>query len=89
MENPAWIVRRRVAPGGRFQIDAGTGIVSVANGGLLNYETGNNYNITIAASDGAASSTQTFSIGVTNANPSTPTDSNVLTQEIKNTSFNS
>src|SRR5262249_19653262 len=63
--------------GGRFAIDATTGVVSVANGTLLNYEAATSHNITVQASDGVGgTSTQTFSIAVSNVAPSTPTDSN-------------
>lgn len=55
-------------------------MVTVANGALLNYETATSHTITVKASDGASgtagTSTQTFTIAVTNVNPTTPTDSN-------------
>src|SRR6185369_1940451 len=46
-----------------------------ANGSLLNYEDAASHTITIEVSDGAGgTSTQSFTIGVTNVNPTTPTD---------------
>ncbi len=56
--------------GGRFQIDPGTGVVSVANGALLDYETAASHQITVQAEDAAINtSTETFTINVTNAAP--------------------
>jgi hypothetical protein len=56
--------------GGRFAIDANTGIVTVANGAAIDFETatGHAYGITVQATAGALSSTQNFSIGVANVN---------------------
>jgi len=64
---------------GKFQIDSSTGVVSAGvNAGTIDFETGSSsYNITVQASDGVGgTSTQTFAVAVTNANPSVPTDSN-------------
>ena len=66
--------------GGRFAIDATTGVVTVANGSLLDYETATSHNITVLAtsSDGSSNS-QTFTIEVTNVNDNPvvgPTDTN-------------
>jgi hypothetical protein len=53
--------------GGRFQIDAATGVVSVANGALLDYETARSHQITVRASDSAGLYTeQTFTVDLTN-----------------------
>src|SRR5947209_5966711 len=56
--------------GGRFAINASTGIVTVANGAAIDFETapGHAYGITVQATSGALSTTQTFSIGVANVN---------------------
>src|SRR5947209_5653231 len=64
--------------GGRFAINASTGIVTVANGAAIDFETapGHAYGITVQATSGAQSTTQAFSIGVTDVAPSTPTDAN-------------
>ena len=55
--------------GGRFQIDAATGVVSVADGSLLDYEADADHQIIVRASDpaGAHSSDQAFTINVTPA----------------------
>lgn len=51
--------------GGRFAIDAVTGEVTVANGGLLDREIANSHSITIRATSADGSvSTQSFSIGI-------------------------
>ena len=54
--------------GGRFQINATTGVVTVA--AALDYETapGHAYNVTVQATDGILTSSQTFAIGVGNVN---------------------
>lgn len=53
--------------GGRFTIDPVTGIVTVANGGLLDFEAATSHTITVEASDGAAgTASQSFTIAVTN-----------------------
>ena len=71
--------------GGRFAINATTGVVTVANGSLLDYETATSHNITVLAtsSDGSTNS-QVFAIGVTNVNDNpvvgpTDTDANANT----------
>src|SRR5207253_1200103 len=63
--------------GGRFAINGSTGVVTVANGSLLDYESapGHQYSITVVASDGTLTSSQSFTIGVTDVAPSQPTDS--------------
>ena len=55
--------------GGRFQINGQTGVVTVANGALIDFETQTNHVITARAvnSSGTASS-QTFSIAVSDVN---------------------
>ncbi|MCA9189635.1 MAG: cadherin domain-containing protein, partial [Planctomycetales bacterium] len=60
--------------GGRFAIDASTGVVTVADGSLLDYETTTSHAITVKAisSDGSTS-TQAFTINVADANEA-PTD---------------
>jgi hypothetical protein len=62
--------------GGRFAINATTGVVTVADGSLLNYEAATSHAITVRASDGVATSSQTFSIAVTNAATTRAKDSN-------------
>src|SRR4029434_5389960 len=54
--------------GGRFAIDAG-GVVTVANGSLLNYEGATSHQITVQAlSADGSSSTANFTIAVTDVN---------------------
>ena len=64
--------------GGGFTIDPVTGVVSVLNGGKLDFEgtvaTGHTYSITVKADDGVESKTHVFTIGVTDVAPSVPTD---------------
>ncbi|MBR1266842.1 cadherin domain-containing protein [Bradyrhizobium sp. AUGA SZCCT0222] len=64
--------------GGGFTIDAATGIVTVADSSRIDFETaaGNAYTVTAQASDGTLTSSQTFTIGVTNIAPSIPVDTN-------------
>ncbi len=55
--------------GGRFQIDATTGAVTVANGALLNSAMATSHDIVVMATSADGSFVQkTFSIGVTNGN---------------------
>ncbi|HVX59670.1 MAG TPA: DUF4214 domain-containing protein, partial [Pirellulales bacterium] len=63
--------------GGRFAIDSASGVVTVANSSLIDYESaaGHSYSITVQASDGSLTSTQSFNIAVSNVAPSTPSDS--------------
>ncbi|MFN9911746.1 MAG: cadherin repeat domain-containing protein, partial [Pirellulaceae bacterium] len=59
--------------GGRFTINSSTGIVTVANSSLLNFEAATSHNITVRATSADASfSTQIFTISLTDANE-TPT----------------
>ena len=63
---------------GGFTIDSATGVVSVADGSKIDYESAPNhqYSITVQASDGSLTTSQSFTIAVSNVAPSTPTDSN-------------
>ncbi|MBS1186777.1 MAG: Hemolysin-type calcium-binding region, partial [Burkholderiaceae bacterium] len=55
--------------GGRFAINASTGVVTVANGSLLNYEMATSYSITVRATDNAGNTTDgTPSVTITNVN---------------------
>jgi hypothetical protein len=56
--------------GGGFKIDPHTGVVTVANGNNIDYETspGHAYSVTVQATDGIFVSSQTFTIGVGNVN---------------------
>src|SRR6201995_67275 len=63
--------------GGGFTINAATGVVTVANSAKIDFETapGHAYTVTAQASDGTLTSSQTFTIGVTDVAPTTPIDS--------------
>ncbi len=55
--------------GGRFTIDANSGVVTVLDGSLLNYESATSHSITIRATSADASfSTQSFTINLTDVN---------------------
>ncbi|MFN6208521.1 MAG: cadherin domain-containing protein, partial [Planctomycetota bacterium] len=59
--------------GGRFAINSSTGVVTVADGSLLDFETATSHNITVRATSADGSwSTQTFTLNLTNVNE-TPT----------------
>ncbi|MBR0869709.1 cadherin repeat domain-containing protein [Bradyrhizobium tropiciagri] len=64
--------------GGAFKIDANTGVITVADPTKIDYESapGHAYTVTVQASDGTLTSSQNFTIAVSDAAPSTPTDSN-------------
>ena len=55
--------------GGRFAINANTGVITVANGTLLDFETATSHGIQVQVTDQTgASFTKTFSLSVTNVN---------------------
>src|SRR5258706_15599912 len=57
--------------GGGFTIDATTGVVTVADSTKIDFESsGGSYTVTAQASDGTLSSSQTFTIAVTDVAPS-------------------
>ncbi|HJV40548.1 beta strand repeat-containing protein, partial [Caulobacter sp.] len=62
--------------GGRFAINASTGVVTVADASLLNFETATSHQIVVKAASGAESASTAFTIAVTNAAPATPADVN-------------
>ncbi|MBB3143614.1 hypothetical protein FHR96_004540, partial [Halomonas organivorans] len=64
--------------GGRFQIDAVTGVVSVADGTLLDFESATSHAITVQASDddGGDSATASFTIDVGDVNEAPTITSN-------------
>src|SRR5207244_2561908 len=68
--------------GGRFAIDASTGVVTVANASLLDYETATSHNITVHAADASGAFTaQTFTIAVTDVAPSVTSGASASTPE--------
>ncbi|GAA4451173.1 DUF4347 domain-containing protein [Novipirellula rosea] len=59
--------------GGRFEINSTTGVVTVSNGSLLNYEAATSHDITIrATSSDTSTTTETFTINVLAVNESSP-----------------
>ena len=60
--------------GGRFAIDANTGVITVADGTLLDFESATSHGISVRVTDqGGLSFDRTFTIAVTNVNEA-PTD---------------
>ncbi|WP_162240555.1 beta strand repeat-containing protein, partial [Bradyrhizobium viridifuturi] len=71
--------------GGGFTINATTGVITVADPTKLDYESSgptHSYTVTAQASDGTLASSQTFTIAVDDAAPSTPVDSDVAQNSI-------
>jgi VCBS repeat-containing protein len=70
--------------GGGFKIDSTTGVVTVADPTKIDFESspGHAYTVTARASDGIISTSQTFTIGVTDVAPSTPVDSNAAANTV-------
>ncbi|MBY0248397.1 MAG: DUF4347 domain-containing protein, partial [Nitrospiraceae bacterium] len=55
--------------GGRFQIDSATGVVTVLNGALLDYESASSHSITVRADSADGSfSTQIYTVNLNNVN---------------------
>ena len=52
--------------GGRFAIDSNTGVVTVADGSLLDFESATSHDVTIQVSDGSLTYSETMSISVDN-----------------------
>jgi VCBS repeat-containing protein len=77
---------------GRFAINASTGVVTVANGSLLNYEDAISHNITVRAiSTDTSFSVRTFTINLTDANEgsiSAVTDINGATNAVQENAAN-
>ncbi len=71
--------------GGGFTINATTGVVTVADSTKIDFEStapSHTYTVTATASDGTDASSQTFTINVTDAPPSTPVDSDGTINQI-------
>ena len=64
--------------GGGFTVNATTGVVTVADGSKIDFESapGHAYTVTVQSSDGTLTSSQAFTINVGDVALSTPTDSN-------------
>ncbi len=68
--------------GGRFAIDANTGVVTVADSSLLDYETATSHNLTIRVTDsGGATYDEVMAVNLTDSNE-TPTDLKLTNVEI-------
>jgi T5SS/PEP-CTERM-associated repeat protein len=76
--------------GGRFAINATTGVVTVADGSKLDFEQATSHQITVQASDGANTSQSVFTIAIDNVNeaPSAPVDSNNTTNHVAENAAN-
>ncbi|MCP5014655.1 MAG: cadherin repeat domain-containing protein, partial [Ketobacter sp.] len=72
--------------GGRFQIDANTGVVTVADNTLLDYETATSHDVTVRATSADGSTdTDTFTINLTDADEadvSVPVDSDAAADQV-------
>ena len=58
--------------GGRFQINATSGVVTVAPGAVLNFEASTGHTIVVKATDGILTTSQTFTIAVSDVNDIAP-----------------
>src|SRR6202012_3710362 len=71
--------------GGGFKIDANTGVITVNDPTKIDFEStgpGHTYTETVTASDGTLTSSQTFTIAVTDVAPSVPVDSDAATNHV-------
>ena len=69
--------------GGRFAINSSTGVLTVANGALLNYESATSHNVTARVTDsGGLTYDEIFTINLTNVNEApTGTDATITVTE--------
>jgi Ca2+-binding RTX toxin-like protein len=68
--------------GGRFQINASTGAITVLNGALLDYETASFHNVTVRATDSLGASTDSvFAINLNDFSGDTPVDADTATYD--------
>ncbi len=79
--------------GGRFQIDPVTGVITIADNTLLDYEAQTSHNVTVrATSTDGSSATQAFTIGLTDDNTefgiSPVTDSDAAANEVSENAAN-
>ncbi|MCI0683923.1 MAG: cadherin domain-containing protein [Gemmataceae bacterium] len=69
--------------GGRFAIDAGTGVIRVAMAALLDYESATAHDVTVLAVDeDGGEATSTFTIAVGNVDPTAPVDVDAAENEL-------
>lgn len=70
--------------GGRFAINGTSGVLTVANAGLIDFEAASSHAITVKVTDtGGLSRTENFTIGVTNVNEA-PTVQNFVVSVVEN-----
>lgn len=75
--------------GGRFDINSGTGEITVANGILLDFETDTTHNITIEVTDGAgATYNESFVINITDVDNVVANDMSILITQNSSISHN-
>jgi hypothetical protein len=76
--------------GGRFAIDSNTGVVTVANSSLLDYDTDPSHDITVRATSNGGTAQQTFTINLTPVDeaPSIPVDVNVGANQVAENAAN-
>lgn len=67
---------------GRFQINASTGVVTVLDGTLIDFETGATHQVSVEVSDGTTTSAQDFTISVINAAPDAPWDTDTKVNNV-------
>ncbi|MGY3190788.1 hypothetical protein ACVIWU_000154 [Bradyrhizobium sp. USDA 4509] len=68
---------------GGFKVDPNTGVVSIADPSKVDFESsGGSYVVNVQATDGIFVSSQSFTIAVSNAPPSTPTDGNATANAV-------
>jgi large repetitive protein len=69
---------------GGFAINPTTGVVTVANAAKIDFESnpGHTYSITVEANDGILTSSQSFTIGVSNVAPTMPVDANAAANSV-------
>ena len=74
--------------GGRFDINASTGEITVADGSLLDHEAAGSHDVTVQVTDGAGNSyAETFTITVSDVNEA-PTDLNLVGNSVAENSTN-
>ena len=79
--------------GGRFSIDASTGVVTVADNSLLDFETATSHTVTVkATSDDGSTSTQSFTVNLTDdtseSSVSAISDSNASANSVSESAAN-
>src|SRR5207248_1416784 len=77
--------------GGGFAVNSTTGVVTVADATKIDHESSAaapSYAVTVQASDGTLSSSQTFTIGVTDVAPSAPADNDGAANTVSTSAAN-